>query len=175
MEQPTNNSPTKTVNYEVFNRFQSMFYQNISEFEKYSYYEIKQNSFILLNNLIKGFPHLADELLNIYSPAIKIFDSPAIILALQRKFVNGFTRPRMPQFLYYKSKPTKVIKEKIIKIDKDLLEFGPEISKEIMSILMYDSKTYEYLKFSTKVQFLGKQILGEIQKKEEIKSRKKLK
>lgn len=164
------------VNYEFFNRFQSMFYQNINEFEKYSYYEIKQNSFPLLNNLIKGFPHLADELFNIYSPAIKVFDSPAIILALQRKFVNGFTRPRIPQFIFYKggkSKASNIGKEKSIKIDKDLIVFEPEITKEIMSILMYDSKTYEYLKFSSKVQFLGKQILGELQKKQEIKSRKR--
>lgn len=171
MEQP----PTKVVNYEFFNKFQTMFFTNIGEFEKYSYYEIKQNSFTLLNNLIKGFPHLADELFNIYSPAIKIFDSPAIILALQRKFVNGFTRPRIPQFIFYKSGKSKVVKEKSVKIDKDLIVFDSEISKEIMSILMYDSKTYEYLKFSNKVQFLGKQIIGELQKKQEIKSRKKLK
>lgn len=161
----------KILNYEVFNKFQTMFYTNINEFQKFTYFEIKQHSFTLLNNLIKGFPHLAEELYNIYSPAIKVFDSPAIIIALQRKFVNGFTKPKVPQFLYYKSTKAKTTKEKVIKIDKNLMLFDSEISKEIMSILEYDSKTYDYLKFSPKIQFLGKQILGEIKRKQELKSK----
>lgn len=169
--------PTNSNNqYIFFNCFQTMFYTNITEFEKFTYFEIKNNSFTLLNNLIKGFPHLAEEIMNIYSPAVKIFDSPAIIIALQRKFVNNFSRARVPQYLFYKSakiKPESKRKAKEIKKDGIILkEFPPEISSEIMSILMYDTKTYEYLKYTTKIQFLGNQLLGEFQQKIEIKKEK---
>jgi hypothetical protein len=170
MEQPKNND------YLFFNKFQTFFYTNIAEFQNFTYFEIKNNSFTLLNNLIKGFPHLAEELMNIYSPAVKIFESPAIILALQRKFVNNFSRPRVPQYLYYKSmkaKPESKKKSKDVKVNGVILkEFPMEVKKEIMSILMYDTKTYEYLKYSTKIQFLGNQLLGEFQRKEEIKRKK---
>lgn len=162
--------------FEAFNKFQNMFYLSIPEFEKFTYYEIKTHSFVLLNNMLKGFPHKTEELLNIYSPAIKIFESPAIIMALQRRFVNNFSRARVPQFLYYKAakiKPESKRKAKEIKKNGVILqEFPVNVINEIKSILMYDSKTYEYFKYSTKVQFLGSQILGEIMKKEEIKKEK---
>jgi hypothetical protein len=168
--------PVKKIDYTFFNRFQTMFYTNIDEFQKFTYFEIKNNSFVLLTNLIKGFPSLAEEMLNIYSPAIKIFESPAIIIALQRKFVNNFSRPRTPQFLYYKSakaKPASKAKQKEIKKDGVVLKiFSDDIVNEIKSILMYDSKTYDYLKFSDKVQFLGNQLVGEFKKQEEEKIKK---
>lgn len=172
MEQPI----SKQVDYTVFNRFQTMFYTNIKAFESYTYFEIKQNSFILLNNIIKGLPHLANEIMNIYSPHVKIFESPAIILALQRRFVNNFNNARVPQYIYYKAakvKPESKRKVKEIKLNGVTLKlFPPEVNSEIMTILMLDSKTFDYLKYSEKIQFLGTQLMGEIEKKEDIKAKK---
>ena len=164
--------------YSAFNRFQQLFYTDILEFEKYTNYEIKQNSVTLLTNIAKGFPHLADQILNLYSPALKAIESPAMLKALQRtKFINNFSRPRVPQFIYYKSstKKAKVEKEKVIKIPKTSIDFDMPIRTTIMEILMIDTKTYEYLKFNDKIQKLGKQLLGENIQTESIKATKKKK
>ena len=162
----------KVNNYEFFNKFQTMFYTNIAEFERYTYFEIKNNAFTLLFNLSKGFPHLSEEIMNIYSPAIKALESPAIILALQRKFVNNFSRVRVPQHVYYKSAKLKPPSKRKVKEVEGGKIFDEKIQNEIKSILMIDTKTYEYLKFSTKIQFLGNQLVGEFQKKHEEKIRK---
>jgi hypothetical protein len=158
--------------YAFFNRFQTMFYTSITEFSKYTYFEIKNNSFVLLNNLMKGYPHLAVEILDIYSPHIKAIESPAIIFALQRKFVNSFSRPRVPQHVYFKSlkpkaQPKSKTKEKVL--NKDLINFDNDVSFEIKTLLRIDEKTYQYLKYSENIQKIGREILGEMIKKEEQK------
>ena len=166
-----NNQP-KDNQYKFFNLFQSMFYTSITEFSKYTYFEIKNNSFVSLNNLMKGYPHLAVEILDIYSPHIKAIESPAIIFALQRKFVNSFSRPRVPQHVYFKSlkpktQPKSKTKEKVL--NKDLINFDNDVSFEIKTLLRIDEKTYQYLKYSENIQKIGREILGEMIKKEEQK------
>ncbi len=160
--------------YAFFNKFQSMFYTNIAEFNKFTYFEIKQNAFTLLNNLIKGFPHQATEILDIYSPHVKAIESPALIIALQRKYVNNFSRPRVPQHVYYKSLKAKGESKKKSKVTIKGIVFEPSVANELKSLLMLDSKTYEYLLFSEKIQRLGKQILFEQEKKKEEKISKAL-
>jgi len=171
METPSVNAKVK--DYSVFNKFQTLFYTDIAEFDRYTNYEIKQNAVTLLINIQKGFPHLADEILNLYSPAVKALESPAILKALQRvKFINSFGRRQVPQFIYYKqsTKKAKVEVDKGKKLPANAItEFASGMRTEIMNILQYDSKDFEYFKFSEKVQNLARQINGEMIQKEEMK------
>ena len=162
--------PIKTVDYFAFNKFQTYFYTDIAGFETFTNFEIKSNAFVLLTNLIKGFPNLGTDMLNVYAPGFVTFDnSPSLIKALQRKFVNNFSRVRVPQHIYFKQQKLATTKKpKQIKVAKDLLIFSEDIQFEIKSILMYDSKTYETLKYSKKVQFLGSQLIAEFDKNEFI-------
>jgi hypothetical protein len=151
--------------YTFQNKFQSDFYTSVEGFANYTHYEIKLFAVTLLINMYKGFPHLADEVLNMYSPPfVKAIESPAIMKALQRtKFVTGFTRPRVPQYLFYKqsTKKAKVEGVKERKKPKDAVEFEPHIKAELMTLLMWDEKTYEYLKWGEKAQRLGNHLIGE--------------
>lgn len=165
--------------YQEFNKFQTYFYTDVIRFDNYSNYDIKKHAFVLLNNIAKGFPDLADTIGNLYSPIVKAIQSPAIIKALQHRFVNPYSHCRVPQFIYYKSLPKT--KEKTgtkskKKIDKSNIitgiDFDVSVQQEIQSILFIDNKDFESLKYTDKVQFLGKQILGEI--REETKSEKKV-
>jgi regulator of PEP synthase PpsR (kinase-PPPase family) len=110
---------------------------------------------------MKGLPQLADDVYNIYSPNVKAIQSPAIIIALQHRFVNGFSNSRVPKFVYYKA--GKVVKEKVTKIKTKKgvvvpVVFDSEIVDIIQSALCYDSKTYDYLKFSPQIQKLGLEL-----------------
>lgn len=111
---------------------------------------------------MKGFPHLADEMINLYSPTVKTIQSPAIILALQHRFVNGFSTPKLPQFIYYKSgkaSKEKVVRVKLKKGETAPIEFDAEIVSILKTSLCYDSKTYEYLKFRPHIQKLGIELM----------------
>lgn len=159
--------------YREFNKFQTLFYTDIHTFSQYTHFEINKHAFMLLNNLIKGFPHQAIEILDTYSPHVKAIQSPAIILALQRKYVNDFSRARVPQHIYYKSLKAKAEpKVRVKKVKKgtkiiEYFDFDNETAFTIKSILKIDNKTYEYLKNSERVQNLGKLLLSEEIKKEE--------
>lgn len=157
-------------NYQEFNNFQTLFYTNIGKFNDFSLFEFKRHGFVLLNNLAKGYPNLANIILNLKGIDWEGAKSPAILKALQRKFVNNFNSTRIPQFIYYKTEKIEKSKEKIKQTDKGLL-FDNEIQSQICSILMIDSKTYDYLKYSERIQYLGKQINGEFAQKEKIKSK----
>lgn len=157
--------------FNEFNKFQTLFYTNIEEFNRYTDFEIRQNSFVLLNNLIKGYPYLATKILDIYSPDVKSIESPAIIIALQRKFVNNFSRARVPQHVYFKSLKVKSdskskVKTKSNKNEKILYDFDGKIALELKSKLMIDEKTYQYLKYTDKIQFLGLELIKEFENKE---------
>ena len=174
------NSEAKTNDYyQEFNKFQTYFYTDREKFNNFSNYDIKKHAFVLLNNMGKGFPELADSIGSLYSPIVKAIQSPAIIKALQCRFVNNFSNKRIPSFIYYKTLPKqKESKKKSTKKSKTTcVEFDIEIQNEIKSILMIDSKDYESFKNTDKVQFLGKQILGEIREstkiKETVKRKKK--
>ena len=123
----------------------------------------------LLVNISKGFPALSQEILNIYSPEVKSIESPAIIRALQQaKFVNGFSRPKIPQFIYFKQSKTKAkpikpekkkITKKLSKKDKELMvDFDPAIIEKIQSILFLDNKDFEDFKYTEQVQNLGRNL-----------------
>jgi hypothetical protein len=156
--------------YTFLNKFQSDFYTSIEGFAQYTNWEIKQYGVTLLINMYKGFPHIADKFLNLYSPGFIVgMQSPAILRALQRvNFINGFSRPRNPQYLYYKSstKKAKMPDTGKAKRPKNAIDFEPEVAFELMMALFWDSKTYEYLKYTEKAQRLGLQIIGEQSKKE---------
>lgn len=110
---------------------------------------------------MKGFPHIADEIYNIYSPDLKALQSPTIIKALQHRFVNNYSHNSVPNFSYWKggkaNKP-KVVKQRVKKGEIPLVEFEMEVVETIKSKLMMDSKTYDYLRFTPKVQKLGHEI-----------------
>ncbi len=160
-------------NYQGLNDFQTAFYTDRNKLAEYSRYEFKEYGYKLLNNLAKGYPNLADIFLNLKGINWSGPESPGIIKALQCRFINNFNSVRIPQFIYYKTEKIEKDKSKVKETKLGLL-FNMEIQREICSILMIDSKTYEYLKFSEKVQFLGKQLNGEWIQQEKIKqSRKK--
>jgi len=144
--------------YRAFNRFQNDFFTNRTAFQRYTDYEINRHSFMLFQNITKIFPTQAVRFM-FYNDFLKFNKNPSIIRALQTKYVNGFTRARLPKEIFYKQgkkiKPTKQQKKKI---NKDLIDFDVEIVADICRILMYDSKTYQRLKYTSKVQKLGKEL-----------------
>jgi hypothetical protein len=157
--------------YSFLNKFQSDFYTSIEGFAEYTNWDIKQNGVTLLINMYKGFPHLADKILNTYSaPFVVAMQSPAILRALQRvNFVNGFSRPRTPQYLYYKQSTKKAkIEDLSRKKPKGCEDFAPEVANELMMLMFMDSKTYDYLKYTEKVQKLGRHVMGEQSQKEAL-------
>lgn len=150
------------IDYTEFNKFQTYFYTNIVMFNQYTDFEIKKYAVQLLTNVAKGFPDLAKNILNIYSPQVVAIQSPAIIKALQRaKFVTGFGNARVPQFIYFKQNKAKPVPKKkgVRRKTTKGEEFTDDIIFEIQSILMYDSKDYEAFKFTPKVQQLGKMLI----------------
>lgn len=170
--------------YEEFNKFQTAFYTSASDFNNFSNFEIRKHGYVLLNNLAKGFPHLANLISNLKGLNWKGTDSRNVLIALQRvKFVNNFTRTRIPQFIYYKNNSTKKspeekkskIKTTKINGDKKVNEFTDDIKALICSALQIDSKTYDYLKYSDKIQKLGNQLVGQFMEQEKQKKTRKKK
>jgi len=160
-----------TIDYKEFNEFQTKFYTNIKEFNELSKFEIKRHGYTLLNNLAKGYPHLSNLILNLKGFDWNGPESHQILIALQRNFINNFNTIRVPKFIYWKNLKNTVVKERVKKTKKGL-EFGSEITTKIQSILLYDDKTFESFKYSEKVQNLGKQLLGEIEQTEKLKTKK---
>lgn len=160
--------------FQEFNKFQTSFFTSINDFGNYSNFEVKKYGYVLINNIAKGFPNLADIISNLKGINWSGIQSPALLKALQRRFVNKHVHVRVPNFVYFKNmKPEKeTSKAKVSKKSKDLLDFDLEIQTQICSILKYDSKTYEYLKYSDKVQYLGKQLLGEFVQVEKMKTKR---
>ncbi len=161
-----------TNSYEDFNKFQTAFYTSIKGFDEFTRFDVKRHGYTLLFNLAKGFPHLSNIILNLRGIGWSSAESPAILKALQRNFVNNFNVARVPQFIYFPSEKVEKSKEKVKSTFKGLV-FDVEIQNQIKSILFIDSKTYEYLKFGKQIQLLGKQIAGEFMVKEKVKALKK--
>ena len=162
----------KQNNYQEFNKFQSHFYTNPTQFKEYSFFEVKRLGYVLLNNIAKGFPNFADIILNLKGIDWSGPESLQLLIALQHKFKNNFSGGRIPKFIYWKQRKPEKTKKKSRKTKKGL-EFSEDIRSEIMSILKYDSKTYEYLKYSQKIQYIGKQLIGEFVQREKIKTKRK--
>ena len=160
--------------YEEFNNFQTAFYLSISDFDEYTNFDFKRHGYTFLNNLAKGFPNLANLVLNLKGINWNGAESPGLLKGLQGKFINKFNTPRIPNFIYFKTEKDEKSKEKAKVTAKGLI-FDIEIKSQICSILFYDNKTYEYLKFGERIQFLGKQLLGEFQQTEKMKTIRKKK
>ena len=160
--------------YQELNNFQTAFFTNISKFQDYTNHEIKKFGYILINNIAKGFPNLADIISNLKGIEWTAVTSPAIIKALQHRFVNKFTQVRIPQFIYFKNLKPEKSTEKVRKTKSGKLDFSDDVKKEICEILMIDSKSYDYLKYTDKVQELGKQIVGDFIQEQKIKKARKV-
>ena len=160
--------------YQEFNLFQTRFFTSIPGFLSYSNNDFKRHGYTLLNNLAKGFPNLADLISNLNGINWKGSESPAILQALQRNFVTNYKKPEIPFFVYFKGTVEKDKTSKAKKTEKGYV-FDVEIKSQIGSILFVDSKTFEDIKYTEEVQFLGMQILGEFKQTETIKKPKKKK
>jgi len=161
-------------NYQEFNNFQTAFYTDLVGFDNYSNFDFKRHGYVLINNLAKGYPNLANLIINLKGINWDGATSPELLKALQRRFINNFNVSRVPQFIYFKTEKIEKDKTKV-KITKEGLLFDYDIQQQICGILLYDSKTYDYLKFSDKIQFLGKQLNGEWIQKEKVKTERKKK
>lgn len=165
---------SQSAYFEQFNKFQNLFFTDKNMFDKYTNYELKKFGYVLLNNIAKGFPNLCDIVFNLKGLNWDGVTSISILKALQAQLLNN---RGVPMFVYFKNlKPEKEkvkakISSKKSKVNKVLLEFDTEIQSQICSILMYDSKTYRELMYSDKVQYLGKQILGEFVQQQKIKKK----
>lgn len=170
-----NKTNSKDRYNEQFNKFQKDFYTSIRNFSSYTYFEYKKFGFILLNNIGKGFPALSQIVMDLKGFDWNGFESPEIIKALQRKFVNNYSMNKIPQFVFYKNNKQKKMSKSSVKETKEGKIFSDEVNKEICRILQYDCKTFDYLKFSQKVQKLGEQITGEYLNQELNKSKNRKK
>lgn len=143
------------MDYKKFNKFQNYFFTSIGNFNTFTDYEINEFSFLLFNSLTKAFPGTAQKYMY-YNNFIKFDKCPELIRALQHKFVNRFTRARIPQAVFFKMGKKITVKKTAVKKGKlKFYEFDESIIGEIQSKLMIDSKTYESVKHTDKVQKLG--------------------
>lgn len=171
----------QAASYAEFNKFQSKFYTSIDDLNACTRFEFNNHSFALLSNIGKKFPHLAHLFFEMRCPLFEATKCPPLIKALQRRFINQMTPAqykRVPEFVYYKTpaKSTKTDKKaKDLKTVKtaDGEIFSEYIVAEICSLMFYDSKTYESLKFTGNVQKLGKQLISVQIQKESVKSKTK--
>lgn len=158
---------TQNAYFEQFNKFQTLFFTDPNLWDKFTRFELKRFGYVLLNNIAKGFPNLIDIITNLKGIGWDGVNSIQILRALQHQLRNSSNSSRVPMFVYFKNmKPeTDKSKARVSKKDKKLLDFDMEIKRELCSILMYDSKTYEELKYSDKIQKLGRELLTEITRK----------
>ena len=172
MTENTLQTRQQSNSYQELNNFQALFFTNISKFQDYTNFEIKKFGYILINNIAKGFPNLADIISNLKGINWTGVTSPALIKALQHRFVNKYSQARIPQFIYFKNLKPEKSTEKIRKTKTGKLDFADDVKKEICEILMIDSKSYDYLKYTDKVQELGKQIVGDFYQEQKLKTKK---
>lgn len=151
--------------YAEFNKFQTVFYTDRKRFGTYTNYEIKRNGYQLLNNLAKGFPNLINFIINLKGIGWSGVESPAILQALQTRFVNDFVTVRIPQFVYFKNM-------RVTTKDKKQKELDSSLMREVCNILRIDSKTFEAIRETDMVKRLIADITGEFNNKK-TKSKKK--
>ena len=160
--------------YAEFNKIQSMFYTDRDSFEKLTHKQIRDNGFRIYNNLAKGYPHLALVMQNLVGINWAGSDNLEILRALQNPVYDKYKRLGLPNFVYFASKKAPAEKkERKSKKTADGLVFDDATKNDICCMMMIDSKTYEYLKFSDKIQNYGRQVLGEIERKKESKAKRK--
>jgi hypothetical protein len=157
-------SSTKTYKesyIKEFSEIQTKFYTSFSQFDNVPNYDIKKHGFVLMQGIAKGFPNLANMIGNLKFIDMWGFESPALFKALQRSLSKNRSQT-IPSFVYFKSKKIAADKSKtrtITKKDKNLVDFDKYTISDICSALMYDAKTYDYLKYTPRVQKLGKEIV----------------
>lgn len=160
--------------FREFNIFQTTFYTDVIKFNEFTNFDFKRHGFVLLSNLGKGFPNLADLYINVKGFNWKGSESPAIMKALQKKFINNFSNKGIPQFIYFSQSKVDKEKTKVKKTENGLI-FDIEIQREVCSIMRIDSKTYDYLKFTEDIQYLGSQLAGEFAQSTKTKKVRKKK
>jgi hypothetical protein len=145
-----------------FSDIQRKFYTSYKDFDDVPNYDIKKHGYVLMQGIAKGFPNLADIIGNLHGIDWWGFDSPALYKALQRNLSKHRPSTNLPSFVYYKSKKVAVdksTKRTATKKDKDLMDFDKYTIGDICSTLMIDAKTYDYLKYTPRIQKLGKEIV----------------
>ncbi len=154
------------IDYKAYNRIQYLFFTDRIGFNSLSDYEINQFSFLLFNAITKVFPSSAKKYM-FYNDFMKFDTCPNLIRALQTKFVSSWARNRIPQAVYFKSPKTTKKKQtkKIANNKTNLIEFGDDIQMEIKSRLFIDTKTYESIKYTNKIQSLGQRLINEYELK----------
>lgn len=158
--------PSKDI-YAEFNKFQSAFYLSTNDFKDFTRFEITRHGYTLLNNLSKGFPNLADIILNLRGLEWSGPTSKQLLIALQRKFCNNLIAPRIPKFIYYKTEKTSTKKDKKeIKEDKEIIDI-------VCNTYIIDTKTFEQLKNTKRIKELIMQIKGEFEQQNKSKRKRK--
>lgn len=135
------------------------FLSDKQRFSLYTEFEHKKHGYRLMLTISKRFPNLTDTLMNRGGFDWKFYECSATLAAFQHEFLKR--RPDT-SFAYW---PTpKIKKEKAVatKTAKGLLQFSDDIKAEVCSVLHYDSKTYESLKFTPRVQKVGKQFTDKL-------------
>lgn len=152
--------------FEEFNKFQKAFYTSVDDFSKFTHYDIMRNSVRLLTTMSKQFPVRAQQFMDVYSPEVKSVQSVQLLIALQRKFINNFNIAKVPQFIYWKSKPVKVGRaSKTSKTSKNktsltVIEFDDETKFKIKSQMFLDEKSYHSVCQTEQIQKLGRLLSG---------------
>lgn len=146
--------------YLEFQEFQKNFFTDFNRFKNYSNFEIRKHGFILLNNIAKGFPSLINTIINLKGFGFEGFNSPEIFIAIQHLLRNPYIGGKIPQYIFYKT--PKKDKIKAVKISNNLYNFSDEIKSLICQSLLIDSKDYEYLKYTERIQKCGRSISGNI-------------
>lgn len=154
-------------NYKFFNKFQNYFFTNIHGFKSFTDYEINENSFLLFGSITKAFPTTAKKYM-FYNDFLKFNKCPSLIRALQHKFINNFSRPRIPQAVFFPTaKKTKSKSEVKSTTDKKstYIKFNDLIRDTIQQKLFLDSKTYNSVEHTDKIQTLGKHLEAQYERK----------
>jgi hypothetical protein len=144
-----------------FSDLQKKFYTSFREFDDTPNVTIRKHGYVLMQGVAKGFPNLADIIGNLHFIDGWGFESPELLKALQHSLSKN--RPQtVPSFIYFKSKkaaaPEKTSKRSATK-NKEFLDFDKQTIGDICSALMIDATTYDYLKYTAKIQKLGREIV----------------
>lgn len=153
--------------YQEFNNFQTNFYTNIDKFNNHSRYDVIKHGYTLLNNLAKGFPNLSNIILNLKGLNWSGPTSPALLCALQRRFINGYSSVKIPQFIYFKNNKPVTTKTKEEKKEDS------EIIRTVCNIYKFDTKSFEQLYNEKYVKETIAQLKGENEQVKNFKRTKK--
>ena len=161
--------------FREFSDFQTAFFTNPAKFDTYTLFEVKKHGFLLLNNIGKGFPAISNIITNLRGIGWDGITSPEILKALQKRLHNPYAGNKLPSYLFFKTEKstlkgnaTKIVDKK----GKKVLEFSPQVIRDICDILIIDDKDYKAMSHTDIVQRLGKQLIGDIVEKKQVKKKR---